>query len=272
MGHYLAFDFGAESGRALLGSLTDGKLVVEELHRFPNGGVCIGDRIHWDVLRIWEQILQGLGRFSAIHRSCPLSLGVDGWGIDYGLLDNKGRLISNPVHYRDPRTEGVPERLFDIIDAPSGWNDEMGYGADLAAQPPLLVVTRTPPDKVRLADRTTFVVDGIASAVAKGIAMAEARDVVIMGGGETIRRAIEAGVVDELRLHLSPVLLGGGIVHGATDDVGYKAIEHPHYYSDLHATILHQLGLDHSKMEISVVGRPMRLVEQGHGPITEILT
>ncbi|WP_433378090.1 dihydrofolate reductase family protein [Actinoplanes sp. CA-142083] len=102
-------------------------------------------------------------------------------------------------------------RLFDIVDAPDGWNDEMGYGADLAAQPPVLVVTRNPPDKVRLADRVTFVVDGIASAVAKGIAVGEDRDVVIMGGGETIRRAIEAGLVDELRLHLSPVLLGDGV-------------------------------------------------------------
>lgn len=127
-------------------------------------------------------------------------------------------------------------RLFDIVDAPSGWNDEMGYGADLAAEPPLLVVTRTPPDKVRLADRTTFVVDGIASAVAKGIAMAEARDVVIMGGGETIRRAIEAGVVDELRLHLSPVLLGGGtpLFTGATP----RELRQIHVRASGHATHL----------------------------------
>jgi len=102
-------------------------------------------------------------------------------------------------------------RLFDIVDAPDGWNDEMGYGAGLAAEPPVLVVTRNPPEKVRLADRVTFVVDGIAGAVAKGIAVADDRDVVIMGGGETIRRAIEAGLVDELRLHLSPVLLGDGV-------------------------------------------------------------
>jgi dihydrofolate reductase len=101
-------------------------------------------------------------------------------------------------------------RLFDQVDAPDGWNDEMGYGAGLAAEPPVLVVTRTPPEKVRLADRMTFVVDGIGSAVAKGVAMAESRDVVIMGGGETIRRALDAGVVDELRLHLAPVLLGSG--------------------------------------------------------------
>jgi dihydrofolate reductase len=101
-------------------------------------------------------------------------------------------------------------RLFDIIDGPLGWNDEMGYGADRAAEPPLLVVTRTPPAEVRLADRTTFVVDGIGSAVSKGVSMSGDRDVVIMGGAATIRGAIEAGVVDELRLHLSPVLLGAG--------------------------------------------------------------
>ena len=63
----------------------------------------------------------------------------------------------------------------------------------------------------------------------------------------------------------------GGIVHGATDEVGYKAVEQPHYYSDLLATILHQLGLDHKKMEIPVVGRTMRLVEEGYGPIKDLL-
>ena len=64
----------------------------------------------------------------------------------------------------------------------------------------------------------------------------------------------------------------GGVVHGATDDVGYKAVEHPHYYSDLHATILHQLGLDYQKMEVKTLGRTMKLVEEGDGPIKEILT
>ncbi len=113
---FIGVDLGASSGRVMAGHWDGRRFKLEELHRFPNGGVCIGDRIHWDVLRIWEQMLQGLSRFSEIHRCCPVSLGVDGWGIDFGLLDNRGRLISNPVHYRDPRTEGIPERLFDIID------------------------------------------------------------------------------------------------------------------------------------------------------------
>jgi hypothetical protein len=64
----------------------------------------------------------------------------------------------------------------------------------------------------------------------------------------------------------------GGVVHGATDDVGYKAVDHPHYYSDLHATILRQLGLDHTKMQVRTLGRTMKLVEEGDGPIKEILS
>ncbi len=101
-------------------------------------------------------------------------------------------------------------RLYDIVDAPGGWSDEVGYGAGLAAQPPVLVVTRTPPESTRLADRFTFVVDGIGSAVSKGIAMADERDVVVMGGAAVIRGALDAGLLDELRLHLAPVILGGG--------------------------------------------------------------
>jgi len=101
-------------------------------------------------------------------------------------------------------------RLFDLIDGPHGWNDEVGYGAGLAASPPVLVVTRKPPDTVRLADRCTFVVDGIRSAIAKATTIAEERAVVVMGGAATIRSALEAGLLEELRLHLSPVILGGG--------------------------------------------------------------
>jgi dihydrofolate reductase len=101
-------------------------------------------------------------------------------------------------------------RLFDIVDGPHGWSEEMGYGAGHAGQQPVLVVTRNPPGAVRLADRFTFVVDGPGSAVSKAIVMAEDRDVVVMGGAEIIRGCLAAGLLDELRLHLSPVLLGSG--------------------------------------------------------------
>ncbi|MCY1138892.1 dihydrofolate reductase family protein [Actinoplanes sp. Pm04-4] len=141
---------------------------------------------------------QGLGRGGeALH-----TWALDGDAIDRRVLEEATVATGAVVMGR---------HLFDIVDAPDGWSDEMGYGAGLAAQPPCLVVTRTPPAHVRLADRFTFVVDGIGSAVEKGLALADDREVVIMGGGAVIRGAIDAGLVDELRLHLAPVLLGGGV-------------------------------------------------------------
>jgi len=104
-------------------------------------------------------------------------------------------------------------RLFDVVDGPDGWSAEMGYGADLAGTPPYFVVTHAAPATVRLADevglRFTFV-DGIADAVARAGAAAGGRDVVIMGGGDVIAQAIEQRLVDELHLHIAPIIVGGG--------------------------------------------------------------
>jgi dihydrofolate reductase len=94
-------------------------------------------------------------------------------------------------------------RLFDFVDGPHGWSAD-------ATPPPVLVVTRIPPETVRLGDRFSFVVDGAASAVSKGIAMSDDRDVVVMGGAELIRGCLDQGLLDELRLHLAPVVLGAG--------------------------------------------------------------
>jgi dihydrofolate reductase len=100
--------------------------------------------------------------------------------------------------------------LFDIIDGPHGWDDEVGYGAAHNARPPVLVVTRNPPATTRLGDRFSFVPDGVRSAVAKARSLAGERDVVVMGGGQLIRGALDEGLVDELRLHVSPLILGSG--------------------------------------------------------------
>jgi dihydrofolate reductase len=103
-------------------------------------------------------------------------------------------------------------RLFDIVDGPRGWSDEMGYGADLAATPSFFVVTHSVPDHVRLDLDFTFVTDGPAAAIGQARAAAEAagKDVVVMGGADVIRQCVDKGLADELRLHLSPVILGAG--------------------------------------------------------------
>ncbi|MFC5467558.1 rhamnulokinase family protein [Cohnella suwonensis] len=112
----LAFDLGASSGRALLGRLVGGKIEVEELHRFPNDPVQVGDRLHWDVLRLYHEIKQGL--LKAKHRGITLkSMAIDSWAVDFGFLGKDGELIGNPYHYRDRHTEGAMENVLERIPA-----------------------------------------------------------------------------------------------------------------------------------------------------------
>jgi dihydrofolate reductase len=107
-------------------------------------------------------------------------------------------------------------RLFDIIDGPHGWNDDVGYGAREATSPPFFVVTHVAPDSRRLELDFTFVTDGLASAIEQARNAAGATDVVLMGGGDIIAQALDAGLVDQLHLHLAPMVLGEGtpLFHG----------------------------------------------------------
>jgi rhamnulokinase len=116
MSSILAFDLGASSGRALLGRLTNGKIEVEELHRFPNDPVQVGDRLYWDILRLYHEIKQGL--LKAKHRGVDLqSMGIDSWAVDFGFIGKNGELVGNPYHYRDRHTEGAMERAIAEIPA-----------------------------------------------------------------------------------------------------------------------------------------------------------
>jgi len=113
--NFLAFDLGAESGRALLGSISQGKLTLEERHRFPNPNGRMSGHFQWDLLAQLEQLKTGLrraadrsrGDLSEIH-----GIGVDTWGVDFGLVGRDGDVLGNPFHYRDRRTDGVMERTF----------------------------------------------------------------------------------------------------------------------------------------------------------------
>lgn len=108
---YLAIDIGAESGRAMLGRLSRKRLTLTEVHRFRNEPVVLPDAMHWDVLRLFAEIKNGLRRCVSVHGP-PRSVGVDTWGVDFGLLGRDGALLGNPVHYRDPRTDGMAVRVF----------------------------------------------------------------------------------------------------------------------------------------------------------------
>ena len=106
MKNVLAFDFGASSGRAVIGSLENGKISLTEVHRFSNDPVILNGTVYWDILRLWHEIKQGIVK-AKVHGFD--SIGIDTWGVDFGLIDKDGRLLENPVHYRDSRNDGMIE-------------------------------------------------------------------------------------------------------------------------------------------------------------------
>jgi rhamnulokinase len=106
---FLAFDLGAESGRAMLGSLRSGVLDVQEICRFPNQPLRASTTLRWDVRRIWSQMRACLNQLPPE----PLDgIGVDTWGVDYALLDGYGKPVDAPYHYRDSRTDGIMQQVF----------------------------------------------------------------------------------------------------------------------------------------------------------------
>ena len=109
----LAFDFGASSGRAMLATYENGKINMEEIHRFSNDPVIVRGTMYWDILRLFFEIKAGITK--AVNMGGFDAIGIDTWGVDFGLIDKSGRLLANPVHYRDSRTHSIPKQVFEII-------------------------------------------------------------------------------------------------------------------------------------------------------------
>lgn len=112
--YYLAVDIGASSGRHILAHLEEGRMVLEEVHRFPNGMVEKDGENVWDVDELFAQIKLGLKKCAQLGK-IPVSVGVDTWGVDFVLLDENGARIGNAVAYRDKRTNGMDEEVYKII-------------------------------------------------------------------------------------------------------------------------------------------------------------
>ena len=111
---FLAFDCGATSGRAVLATFKDGAFSMEEVYRFPNGIVELDGKYYWDIVAICEHFKKCLAELSA-RGVRPDSIGIDTWGVDFGFVADDGSLLGNPRAYRDPYTEGVPDKVFKTI-------------------------------------------------------------------------------------------------------------------------------------------------------------
>jgi len=112
---YLAFDFGAESGRAIVGILDGGKISIEEIHRFKNKQINVFHNYYWNIFELFEELKTGLKIAVRMGHGDIQSMGVDTWGVDFGLIGEDGQLLELPHSYRDPRTEGMMEKVFEII-------------------------------------------------------------------------------------------------------------------------------------------------------------
>jgi len=115
MSKFIALDFGAESGRAVLGKIKNEKLSIEELHRFANRQVKVHGHIYWDLLNLFDELKNGLAKAANNGHKDISGVGVDTWGVDFGLVDRDDHFIGNPYAYRDPRTDGVMDKAFEIV-------------------------------------------------------------------------------------------------------------------------------------------------------------
>ncbi|MBX3014262.1 MAG: rhamnulokinase [Caldilineaceae bacterium] len=113
--NFLAFDLGAESGRALLGAFDGERLTLADVHRFPNTPIRLPTGLHWNVLQLWQEIKQGITLAAKAIGGVPTSVGLDTWGVDFGLLDRNGVLVGLPYHYRDSRNDGMLEAAYQVV-------------------------------------------------------------------------------------------------------------------------------------------------------------
>lgn len=153
----LAFDFGASSGRAIIGSFDGEKITLKEVHRFTNDPVDLGGTLYWDVLRLFYEIKQGIVK-AKIAGGFD-SIGIDTWGVDFGLIDKNGRLLENPVHYRDKRTSGLVEKSFKSVPRQKMYDITGIQFMELNTLFQLISLKKQRPEMLERADKMLFMPD-----------------------------------------------------------------------------------------------------------------
>ena len=155
---YLAVDFGGGSGRVMAGYIDGGKLILEEVHRFGNRQVKLGNHVYWDFPALFQDMKDGLKK--AAQKGYQVkSIGIDTWGVDFGLIDKNGNLLGNPVCYRDSRTEGMPEEVFNIIDRQAHYAETGTQVININTLFQLYSLKKSDDPQLAAADRLLFMPD-----------------------------------------------------------------------------------------------------------------
>ena len=155
----LAIDLGASSGRGIIGSFDGERLALEENHRFPNEPVTIAGQFTWDMLRIFHEIKEAIRKCALSDDRDIASIGIDTWGVDYGLLDKNGHLLGNPVHYRDMRTAGIQDYAFKTVPKDDIYAVTGIQFMDFNTVFQLIAELRDNPEKLAAADKLLFTPD-----------------------------------------------------------------------------------------------------------------
>ena len=155
---YLAIDFGGGSGRVIAGQIRGKRLEMKEIHRFPNRQIKLGRHVHWDFLALFEEMKAGIRK--AVGQGLHVrSIGIDTWGVDFGLIDRAGSLLGNPQCYRDPCTEGLPEAFFQEVSPQEHYRESGIQVMPINTLFQLMALQRENPGRLEAADRLLFMPD-----------------------------------------------------------------------------------------------------------------
>ena len=153
---YLALDLGAESGRAIAGTFDGERLSLREVHRFPNVPVRRGENVHWDLPALFDEVKRGIAAAATLFKDELVSVGVDTWGVDYGLLDEDGRLMGLPHQYRDSRTAGIQDSVIERLGKDFLYEQT---GIQLMEMNSLYQLLAEPPERLAQASNLLFIPD-----------------------------------------------------------------------------------------------------------------
>jgi len=202
----LAVDLGAESGRVVAGRFDGDRMALDEVHRFPNVPVRVAGTLHWDALRLFADLVDGARAAGAAD-----AIGIDTWGVDFGLLDRAGRLLGNPVHHRDGRTAGMVAEALRLVPAEELYARTGAQLLEINSVYQLLAMRRAGDPQLEAADRL-LMMPALLTAWLCGHAASELTDVSTTGCWDPAAGAWAAGVLD--RLGIPTGILGEVVAPG----------------------------------------------------------
>ena len=225
----LAIDLGASSGRGIVGSFDGEKLTLRENHRFSNDPMFVNGRFTWDILRIYFEIKNSITK-TVIDGDNVTSMGIDTWGVDYGLIDKNGRLMANPTHYRDTRTVGITDYMEPIVSAEEVYKTTGIQAIDFNTLNQLAAEMRDDPEMLNRAEKLLFIPDLLNYFLTGKMAT----EYTIASTGmilDAAKRDFAFGLTDKLGIkrELFPAIVQpgynlGGLLPSITDEVGKNNI------------------------------------------------